>query len=157
VNKPIRAERGRSERGASLIEVTLALGLMAGVLGSVAGLFVLGAGGVQSGRTASAALAGARTIMEEIEGWNVQQVYRQFGLSGSASSYLVDTRTNGFADKWQPPLGERLGDSHATIAIASLEPGAPPLEDSWQVSVMVTVYWKEGTRTRSVRLGTVKM
>jgi hypothetical protein len=157
VREQIRPERGKREQGSSLFEVILALGLMAGVLGSIAGLFVLGAGGVQSGRSASAALAGARTIMEEIEGWNVQQVYQQFGLSGTASSYLVDTRTNSYAGKWQPPLDEGLGDSHATIAIASLEPGGPPLQDSWQVSVIVTVHWREGTRDRSVRLGTVKM
>jgi len=157
VNKIIQADRRRNERGSSLIEVTLALGLMACVLGAVAGLFVMGAGGVQSGRCTSAALAGARTIMEEIQGWSVQQTYEEFGLDGTAASYVVDTRVNPSAQKWQPPLDERLANAYATIVIASLEPGAPALEDSWQVRVLVTVHWEEGTRSRSVQLGAVKM
>jgi type II secretory pathway pseudopilin PulG len=153
----LQADPGKSERGSSMVEVTLALGLMACVLGSVAGLFVMGAGGVQSGRCASAALAGARTIMEEIQGWSIQEVYQQFGLDGTASSYVVDTRDPGFANKWQPPLDGKLANAHATIVIASLEPGAPALEDSWQVRVLVTVHWEEGSRIRSVQLSAVKM
>jgi type II secretory pathway pseudopilin PulG len=157
VSETLRADRGRGERGSSLVEVTLALGLMACVLASIAGLFVMGAGGVRSGRCTSAALAGARTIMEEIQGWNVQQVYQEFGLDGTASSYVVDTRDAGFANKWQPPLDAKLAEAYATIVIASLEPGAPPLENSWQVRVLVTVHWVEGTRSRSVQLGAVMM
>jgi len=157
VSRALRADRGRRERGSSLVEVVLALGLMAGVLGSVAGLFILGAGGVQSGRNTTTALAGARTIIEEVRSWEVQEICGELGLSGTAGSYVVDTRSNSFASKWQPELASKLGHGYATISLASLEPGNPALEDSAQMRVTVTVHWEEGVRNREVRLGTVLM
>ena len=49
--------RRRDEKGFSLIEVVIALGLLAGVLIAIAGLFILGGRSVKSGRTSSEALA----------------------------------------------------------------------------------------------------
>jgi hypothetical protein len=135
----------------------LALGLLAGVLASIAGLFVIGAGQVRSGRTATEALTVARTILEEIEGWSFDATYTNFGYDGSAASYTVDTRTAAAAAAWQAGLDESLYGSYATVSIAAIDPGGPVLSDSSQIRVMVTVYWVEGQRQRSVRLGTVRM
>jgi type II secretory pathway component PulJ len=49
--------RGRKETGFSLVEVVIALGLLAGVLITISGLFVMGAKQVKSGRASSEALA----------------------------------------------------------------------------------------------------
>lgn len=149
--------RRRNEEGSSLVEAVLALGLMAGVLVSIAGLFVVGAGQVRSGRTASEALAVARTVLEDMEGWSFHQSYGNYGYDGSASSYSADTRTNSYASKWQTSLSDKLYNSYATISIASLDPGSPALASSSQLRVMVTVFWQEGQRQRSIRLGTVRM
>jgi hypothetical protein len=147
----------RSERGSSLFEVTLAVGLMAGVLGSVAGLFVLGAGGVRSGRNASAALAVARSMVEEMQGWGVRQIPQALGCDVSGDSCLADSATDTELAAWQALLDEQLPDAHVTIALTPLEPDAPPLKNSWQMRVIVTVHWDEGERHRRVRLGTVRI
>jgi len=147
----------KSEQGSSLVEVVMALGLLGAVMGSIAGLFVIGASGVNSGRTVSQALSGARTIVEEMQDWRFDELHENFGLDGTASSYLIDTRGNGDTAEWQAELSETLPGAFATIELVSLEPGSPYLKDSTQVRVTVTIRWSEGTRNRSVRLAMVRI
>lgn len=66
--------RGRDERGFSLVEVIIALGLLAGVLVTISGLFVVGTKQVKSGRTSSEALAVAKEIQEDMYGWGYSQL-----------------------------------------------------------------------------------
>jgi len=150
----------RNERGLSLIEVILALGLMAGVLISVAGLFILSERQVKSGKTATQALAVGRAISEEINGWGFRQTYRVFGSDGTATSYTYDTEVNTFASKWQTMLDDGLElDSNANITVASVPPtgsAAPALNVARAIRVTVTVFWSEGERNRSVRVMTVR-
>ena len=151
---------GKNEKGLSLIEVILALGLMAGVLISIAGMFILSERQVKSGKTATQALAVARAITEEINGWGFRQTYQVFGSDGSASSYTYDTQVNSYAAKWQTMLddGLELG-SNATILVASVPPtgsAAPALNTARAIRVTVTVFWAEGDRNRSVRVMTVR-
>ncbi len=146
----------KSEQGSSLFEVILAMGLLGAVLGSIAGLFTIGATQVKSGRNASEALVVARSIVEEMHGWSFQQLYEVYSFSGSSGSLEADTRTNGFASKWQVILDEDLSNAYAKIFVSALEPGGT-LATSSQVRVMVTVFWEEGPRKRRVRLATVRM
>ncbi len=146
----------KSEQGTSLFEVILAMGLLGAVLGSIAGLFTIGATQVKSGRNASKALVDARSIVEEMHGWSFRQLYEVHSFDGSASSFVVDTRDDGFASKWQTALDEHFSNAYAKIAVSALEPGAN-LANSSQVRLMVTVYWEEGPRKRKVRLRTVRM
>jgi Tfp pilus assembly protein PilV len=153
--------RRKSERGMSLIEVILALGLLAGVLISVAGMFVMSERQVKSGKTATQALAVARAINEEINGWGFNQTYGVFGSDGTAATYTYDTRVNAYAGKWQTLLdnGLELG-SFATINVASsqLAGGATPTLDAAKaIKVTVTVFWSEGARNRNVRVMAVRM
>lgn len=150
----------RSESGFSLIEVIVALGLLAGVLISIAGLFVMGGKQVKSGRTSTEALSVARAILEEMDGWGFRQTYQLYGIDGTTNTNAtVDTRTNSYCAKWQSTLDEKLFNSHATINIQSLGPSspAPMLASTKAIRVLVTVYWNEGGRARQVRLGTVRM
>jgi hypothetical protein len=153
-----RPEQGarKRERGSSLFETVLALGLIAGVLGSVAGLFVMGAGGVHSGRRATEALAAAQTIIEEMRSRGFHQTYEEFGFDGSAAAYVIDTRVNSRAAAWQSELDGRLG-GWAEIEIGAIDAGGPLLRDCTQMQVRVTVHWTEGTRQRSVQLHAVRM
>lgn len=151
---------GKSERGLSLIEVILALGLLAGVLISVAGMFILSERQVKSGKTATQALAVARAISEEINGLGFRQTYMVFGSDGTATSYTYDTQVNAYASKWQTLLddGLELG-SNATILVASVPPtggAAPALNAAKAIRVTVTVFWSEGDRNRSVRVMSVR-
>ena len=146
----------KNEQGSTLVEVILAMGLLGVVLGSIAGLFTIGATQVKSGRNASEALVVARSILEEMHGWSFSQLYGVYGVDGSAGTLQVDTRDGGFASKWQVALDEDLCNAYAKIYISAMEPGAS-LADSSQVRLRVTVYWEEGLRKRKVRLRTVRM
>jgi hypothetical protein len=154
----VSAERTprKREQGSSLFEAVLAIGLMAGVLGSVAGLFVLGAGGVQSGRRSSEALSIARGIVEEMRGWGFERMWEEFGLDGTADSYTVDTRGTTGASGWQAELSDKL-NGHATITITAIDAGAPTLASCTQVRLEVTVHWSEGNRHRRVQLSAIRM
>ena len=151
---------GSKEKGLSLIEVILALGLLAGVLISVAGLFILSERQVKSGKTATQALAVARAISEEINGFGFRQTYQAFGSNGTATSYTYDTGVNAYAAKWQTMLDDGLElSSNATILVASVPPtgsAAPALNAAKAIRVTVTVFWSEGDRNRSVRVMTVR-
>ena len=159
---PVHPEARRGERGLSLIEVILALGLMAAVLISIAGMFVLSERQVVSGKTSSEALAVARTILEEINGWGFRQTYENFGFDGAAQSYTILSSTNGNATKWQDMLDDSLErGSDATIVIQSLAPtgvAVPNLDATRAMRVTVTVGWTEGEgRNREVSVTTVRM
>lgn len=149
----------RSSRGFSLVEVVLALGLLAVVLISIAGLFVLGARQVRSGRASSEALSVARAILEEMEGWGFRQTYERYQLDGSATSYEIDSRTNPTAALWQTSLESMLRGAWASIELQSIGPPGPtlPLNRTRAIRVLVTVHWSEGQRPRKVQLGTVRL
>ena len=153
----------RNERGFSLIEVVVALALLAGVLISIAGLFVIGARQVESGRESTEALSVARGIVEQINKWGFHQTYELFGANGNAATYTWDTRTitdpptTGMA-KWQPMLTQKSPGAYATNTVSSLGPGTPPvLNLTRAMRVVVTVRWAERLRQRQVQLATVRM
>lgn len=155
----MRGSRNSRQRGASLVEVTLALGLMAGMLATMAGLFVIGAGQVKKGRASSEALVAARTVIEEIEGWSFHDTYLKLELTGDTDSLLVrtDTYDQLLANKWQSMLGGSLEDARAEISLVTLDPGAPDLELSSQMRVTVTIFWMDGNRRRSIALALVRI
>jgi type II secretory pathway pseudopilin PulG len=157
----MRAISGRARAaGFSLIEVVLALGLLAMVLISISGLFILGARQVRSGRSSSEALSVARAILEDMEGWGFRQVYERFGLAGAEVSYQVDSRANAYAVPWQDELTSMIPGSYATIDLLSLgSPGgpAPVLGRTQAIRILVTIHWNEGSRGRQLQLGTVRL
>jgi len=149
----------RDANGFSLVEVVLALGLMAGTLISISGLFALASRQVKSGRSGSEALAVSRSILEEMERWSLQQTYELYGYDGTGTAYNVDSRINAYASKWQPTLDEKFLDGYAQIQLASLSQAGPTpnMSDTRAIRVVVTIHWDEAKRHRMVRLGTVKM
>ena len=154
-----RTAPGRGPAGFSLVEVVIALGLLAGVLISISGLFVLANRQLDGGRNQSIALSVARDILEEMDGWGYRQTYSTFGFDGTAGSYSVDSRTNGYAGKWQADLESELKESHAEIVIESAVdsgPG-PALRDARAIRVRITVHWSEGRRSRQVSLASLRV
>ena len=159
--------RRSNEAGFSLIEVVIALGLLAGVLIAIGGLFILGGKSVKSGRTSSEALAMGKEIVEEMNGWGFTQLWENFGYDGQAATYTVDTNTCATSDctSWQTALVGKLGSSaHATIKIDSVTQGAgapPNFQDAGgavttkNVRLTVSVLWTQVTgRNRSVQVVT---
>ena len=155
--------------GFSLIEVIIALGLLAGVLISVSGLFILGGRSVKSGRTASEALAAGKEIVEEMNGWAFTQLWSNFGFDGRAKTYTVNTQTCGTADctGWQAALVQKLGTSaRATVQIDSVAQGVLAVPDfvdaggattAKNVRLTVSVLWTQlGNRNRTVTVVTTR-
>jgi type II secretory pathway pseudopilin PulG len=156
-----------SGQGFSLIEVLVAMGLLAGVLIAIGGLFIIGGHQVKSGRTSSEALAVGKEIHEDMVGWGYSQLWGMFGYDGQATTYTVDTRTSAACAAWQATLASKLGPSaFANIEIDSVATvaGAPTnFQDASgtilarAVRVNVTVNWEEVPgRIRSVTLGTTR-
>jgi type II secretory pathway pseudopilin PulG len=153
-------------RGFSLIEVVVALGLLAGVLISIAGLFVIGGRQVKAGRSSTEALSVARGIVEQMNKWGFRQTYELFGVDGTDTTYTIDTRaitdppTTGMA-KWQPLLEDKIPGAWGEIEVESLADPAlgalPALEDAKAIRVIVTIHWAEGLRQREIQLATVRM
>jgi len=90
--------RRQGEAGFSLVEVVCSIGLLGGVLISVAGLMVAGDRLVSSGRHSSEVLAVAQGIMEEMDEWSFRQSYSLFdSCNAGETSCTVDTRTETLA------------------------------------------------------------
>lgn len=146
--------------GFSLVEVIIALALLGAVLISLSGLFVLGARQVRSGRDHSIALSVARDIQEEMNGWSFHWQHEAFGVDATQVTATVDSRSPGYASKWQTLLERELQEAHALIELSSVSDaggGPPALQDAEAIRVRVTVFWQEGLRTRSAALAAVRM
>lgn len=152
--------RAGRQDGFTLVEVVLALALLGTVMISISGLFVLGIHQLKSGRGQSTALSVGRDVMEEMQGWHFDHLYAAFGEDGSAASYVIDTRTNVFAGKWQTVLADDLAPgAYAEIEIESISDGGipPNLDAARCIRLSVTVYWTEELRERRLSLATIRM
>jgi len=154
-----RVGPGRQD-GFTLVEVILALALLGSVMISVSGLFVLGTRQLKSGRTQSTAISVARDILEEMHGWHFEHLWLAFGEDGGAPAHVVDTRSNGFASRWQPVLDENFQPgAWAEIRLQSVDGTASPvnLDETACIRVEIRIFWNEGERERSVALSTLRM
>ncbi len=154
----------RFEAGMSMIEVLIALGIMAGVLISVASLFVLGGQRVKGGRDMTQALAVASDITEDLRTQGYLTMPESMpsccggGPCDAVTGCTVDSRTDAFAlAEWQPWVDQELYLAHAEITITPLggSISPPTFSSSDGIRVRVEILWMEGTSQRSVVQETV--
>lgn len=159
--------RERAAAGFSLVEVVVAMALLAGVLIAISGLFIIGSHHVKSGRTSSEALAVGQEIQEALVGWGYAQLWTMFGYDGRATRYAVDTRSCSACTAWQTTLSSKLGpEAYADIVVESVADASGSITDfsdasggilATNVRVRVTVNWSEvPDRFRSVTVGTMR-
>jgi Tfp pilus assembly protein PilV len=150
--------RAPEERGESLIEAVITLGLLASILLSSLGLFTLGERRLRSARAASQALALARSILEETEAWSVAEFPDRLAVDGSAASSTIDTRTSPAAAAWHEAIASAIPGAFATVRVDALPFDGPaePLRDAKGLRVVVAVQWDEAGVQREVRLGTAR-
>jgi Tfp pilus assembly protein PilV len=149
---------GERERGFSLAEVVVALGLLAGVLVSMAGLLVVGNRLVRSGRASSEGLVVARAILEEMDSWSFSRNWEAFSsCDPSAPICTVNSGLDAAAAEWQAQLDRTLVGARALIVVQALGEPPPALRETGALRLTVTVSWIEGTRARRVQLATVRM
>ena len=145
--------------GFSLIEVTLALGLLATVLISIASMFIIGGKQVHQGKSVTSATAVAQTIMERIDQLPYIETYGYFGGTDTSTSLSVSTTTTGNnANQWQSEIQSRLGpNGSGSISIVPLGSASPlNMGSASALRVRVTVNWTELGRARSVALQTIR-
>jgi prepilin-type N-terminal cleavage/methylation domain-containing protein len=82
--------RPRSQRGYSIIEVMIAMGLLASVLLSIAALFLFGRQSVYSGKQMTRAVAITTDMLEDISNMNADSAYATFGIDEDAVFGDVD-------------------------------------------------------------------
>ena len=149
----------RQEGGFSLIEVTLALGLLATVLISIASLFILGGKQVHQGKSTTSATALSHTIVERIEQLPYTDTYGYFGGTDTSTSLVVSTTTTGNnASQWQSEINSRLGPNASAVITVTPLGSASPLNmgSASALQVKVAVNWTELGRFKSVSLQTVR-
>src|SRR2546422_11361066 len=88
------------ERGFSLIEVVLAIGILAGVLLSICSMFILGGRQLKTGKTMTEATAIAHDIMETFDKLSFTSLYTTFGATTSTTS--VTAVSTGMANPVTP-------------------------------------------------------
>ena len=148
----------------SMVEVLIALGIMAGVLISVASLFVLGGQRVKGGRDMTQALAVASDILEELNNVGGNTLPETLdtccpGGCDTSTGCTVDSRTDTYAStEWQPWIDQELYQGYAEITLTPVggSTSPPDFSSSEGLRLSVEIFWAEGTSQRSVVQETVK-
>jgi prepilin-type N-terminal cleavage/methylation domain-containing protein len=154
--KPIRRRAGES--GMSLVEVLVALAILAGVLISVASLFVLGGQRVRSGREMTESTTIASDIMEELVQYGAQ-LEDLFPDCTTDTGCTVNTNDDSFASsQWASLIDETLYKGRADIILTPIGGTVTPptFASAEGVRVQVVVNWAEGTVARTVSLETLQ-
>jgi hypothetical protein len=152
-------EAPSAERGFSLIEVTLALGLLATVLISIASMFILGGKQVHQGKSTTSATAVGQTIMERIDQLPYVETYAYFGGTDTSTAVAaLTTNAGNNANQWQAEIESRLGpNALGTIQITPLGSASPlNMGSASALRVRVSVTWTELGRVRIVSLQTIR-
>jgi type II secretory pathway pseudopilin PulG len=153
----IHPSRCRGARGSTLIEALVALALVAWAFLGVGELFLTASGLVRTARSHTAALAVARSLLEDLAGGGFDGTWERLGADGTAARVTSDSRTSPWARSWQRALDAALGDGWAEIEVASVAPApTAPLRDASAIRVRVTVAWTDGSRPRRVRITAVR-
>ena len=163
----MRTQNGRSESGFNLIEVVIALALLAAVLLTISGLFIQGSQSVNTGRDLTEATSLATDILEQMDKWAFSQLYTNFSgstcLTGVCGQQTVVSSGGGanavLAAMCQTKISQRLPNAKATVEITPL--GQTEFVTSGGVAckgirVKVTIDWVLKLKPRSVSLETVR-
>jgi len=154
-----RRRARRTEAGMTLIEVLVATGILAGVIVSVASLFVLGGQRVKSGREMSEGTAVAGEILESMQKLGYTQMVTIFPSCPDPTTVTVCTvnsQTDAFASaQWQGMIDQALWQGEADITLTAVGAGGS-LDAAEGIRIQIRMSWQEGPNQRSVELETVR-
>jgi len=159
----MRTSRRHTEAGMTLVEVILALGLMASVLISVASLFVLGGQRVKGSRNMTQGMAIASNVMEDLYGLGINIMPTTFpdccpGGCAAATGCTVTSDSDAFLQsRWLPAIEKKLGQGRLEITLVPVGGSVtPPTFSSCEgLRLSAEVMWNEGASQRSVYEETV--
>ena len=145
----------KGERGFSLIEVVIAIGVLAGVLLSICSMFILGGRQLKTGKTLTEATAIAHDIMETFDKLSFNSLYTTFGATTSSTSVTaVSTGSSNPVTPWQVEISRKLDGGSATVTLLPI--GGANFGVAIGIRMTVTVNWTELARAQSVSMSTVR-
>ena len=152
-----RSGSRQAERGFNLVEVIIAMGIMAGVLISISSMFVLGGRQVKGGKTMTEATVLAHDLMEEFDSASFTGLYTGLGAAASDTTKTVSSTvgTSPIAG-WQAEIARKLENGSATVNILPIGAGTPDFGTADGIKLTVTVSWNELGRPQSVAVSTVR-
>jgi type II secretory pathway pseudopilin PulG len=159
----MRNPRRTAEAGMTLVEVILALGLMASVLISVASLFILGGQRVKGSRNMTQGMAIASNVMEDLYGFGMNIMPTTFpdccpgGCAATTGCSVTSASDTFLQSRWMPTIEKELGRGRLEITLLPLGGSVtPPTFSSCEgMRLRVEVFWSEGVSERSVYEETV--
>jgi len=159
----VPGSRARSERGFSLIEVLVSLGLMTGVMVAIASMFVLGGSYVKAGKTLTLATALSQDMMEDINKQSYTGLYLLLqGASPDPNATIVvsDTRVGGSVANslWGNQVRSNLFKGYAVVTMKPIGGTLPtPTFASGEgIRISITLGWTELRRNRTVKMENVR-
>ena len=152
-----RAGRLAGERGFSLVEVIIAIGVLAGLLLSIATMFILGGRSVKNGRTITQATALVQDMMEEFDRASFVGLYTTLGAASTDTTRTVLSTTSGSPIQgWQAEIARKLNNGVATVTIDAVGNGTPNFGAAAGIKLTIDVSWNELGQAHSVRMSTLR-
>lgn len=152
-----QARRDRGERGFSLVEVIIAIGVLAGLLLSIATMFILGGRQVKNGKTITQATALVQDIMEEFDRASFVGLYTTLGAASTDTTRTVLSTTTGSPIQgWQSEIQRKLEGGSATVTIDAVGNGTPNFGTAAGIRLTVGIAWNELGQAHQVRMSTVR-
>jgi type II secretory pathway pseudopilin PulG len=152
-----RPEERDAEGGFSLVEVVIAIGVLAGVLISIASMFILGGRQVKTGKTITEATAVCHDIMETLGTQQFTGLYISLGALASDTTKTVATNVvTSPINSWQAEIDRKLSGGVGTVTILPMGPGTPNFGSATAIRLTVTLTWSELGRPQTVSISTVR-
>lgn len=149
--------REKGQRGFSLVEVVIAIGVLAGVLLSICSMFIMGGRQLKTGKTVTEATAICHAIMESFDSLSFTALYTTFGAAATDTTVTVSSTTTGSAiQPFQAEIVRKLSNGVATVTVIPRGPGTPNFGQATGIRMTVTLTWTELARPQSVSLSTVR-
>jgi prepilin-type N-terminal cleavage/methylation domain-containing protein len=147
----------KQEKGFSLVEVIIAIGVLSGVLVSISSMFLLGGRQVKVGKTMTMATAICHDIMESFDTRSFTALYVDLGAASTATTHTVFSNVSGSAiQAWQTEITRKLEGGVASVAITPMGPGTPNFGSAIGIRINVNLTWNELGRPQTVRLSTTR-
>jgi prepilin-type N-terminal cleavage/methylation domain-containing protein len=145
------------ERGFSLVEVIIAIGVLSGVLISISSMFMLGGKQVKAGKTITEATAISHDIMETFETMSFSALYFDLGAAVTGTTVTVNSTTVGsILEPWQAEIERKLEGGSASATVTPLGPGTPNFGAATALRVQISVTWTEFGRPQTVQMASVR-
>ncbi len=143
------------QRGFSLIEVVIAIGVLATVLLSICSMFILGGRQVKSGKTMTEATALAHDLMETFDKLSYTGLYTTFGaVAADTTKSVTTTGITNPTTPWRTEVERKLDNGVATTRLDPV--GGTNFGNAIGIKMTVTVAWNELGRPQSVTLSTIR-